>query len=344
MPWTRDEMAQRAARGRAAGDLDTGGHAAGVRADGRRDARDAESMETVVATKLAGAELLATAMAALEPNRTIYFSSIAGWVGGAGQGNYAAANAALDALAARRSAEGKPTLSVAWGPWQALGMTASLSEQHLERLSALGYSSLARDTAFALLGRVIAAQGHDVVSILEVDPSRLSQLPGGGAFWRQLSGNAQTQRALGTHAIESQALVQEEGALVARVSGLSREDAVSEIQDYLAQVVCDFTGAGSRAELELDTGFFDLGLESLAALEMRKRLEKDLGKKLKSTLLLDYPTIEKMSLELVDGFRSTADLESDRAQAQGGGDSEVGGDDAFSEDELLKLLEKELGD
>src|SRR5690606_14457272 len=45
-------------------------------------------------------------------------------LGSAGQGNHAAANAFMDALAVRRRVEGLAGLSVGWGAWSEIGAAA----------------------------------------------------------------------------------------------------------------------------------------------------------------------------------------------------------------------------
>ncbi|KKJ03309.1 hypothetical protein XF14_29160 [Burkholderia gladioli] len=103
-------------------------HAAGVLDDARLVDQDAARLRRVAAPKLDGARHLLDALAGASPAAPLdfvwLFSSITALHGGAGQANYAAANAALDALARRRRAEGRPALSLCLGAVAGEGMAA----------------------------------------------------------------------------------------------------------------------------------------------------------------------------------------------------------------------------
>ncbi len=96
----------------------------------------------------------------------VLFSSIVGVLGNAGQANYAAANAYLDAVAEQRRAEGLPVTSVAWGPWADAGMATA--DVLADRMSHDGLAPMDPVTAVAAL-RAAVAEGIPHATVLDVD-------------------------------------------------------------------------------------------------------------------------------------------------------------------------------
>ncbi|MBM7774892.1 acyl transferase domain-containing protein/NADPH:quinone reductase-like Zn-dependent oxidoreductase/acyl carrier protein [Actinokineospora baliensis] len=131
-------------------------HAAGERSDGTVKTLTAEQVERVLRPKVVGAWNLHELTAALDLDLFVLFSSAAGVLGAAGQGNYAAANASLDALARHRQALGLPATSLAWGVWAHRGaMTADLDSADLARIARSGVAPLSTADALALFDQAL---------------------------------------------------------------------------------------------------------------------------------------------------------------------------------------------
>ncbi|WP_425264968.1 SDR family NAD(P)-dependent oxidoreductase, partial [Streptomyces yokosukanensis] len=143
-------------------------HTAGVLDDGVLDALTPERFESVLRAKATSALNLheLTLELGVELEAFVLFSSMSGMTGSAGQGNYAAANAYLDALAEQRRAAGLAATSIAWGPWAEGGMAA---DEALEaRMRRDGLPPMAPETAMAVLRQSVGASG-DAAALLVAD-------------------------------------------------------------------------------------------------------------------------------------------------------------------------------
>src|SRR5262249_22468115 len=131
-------------------------HTAGVLDDGTVTALTPEQVDAVFRPKADAAWHLHELTRDLR--HFVLFSSVAGVVGNAGQGNYAAANAFLDALAHRRRALGRPAQSLSWGLWApASGMTAAMAATDRARLARSGVAPIDEERGLALLDAALAA-------------------------------------------------------------------------------------------------------------------------------------------------------------------------------------------
>ena len=141
-------------------------HAAGVLQDGLLVQLDAAAFDTVLRPKMAGGWLLHRLLRDDPLDFFVLFSSAGSMLGQPGQGNYAAANAFLDALAHHRQAQGQPALSINWGAWAGQGFADSVGGKRLAaRLALLGISSIAPEQALELLGRLLGRSAPQVVAV-----------------------------------------------------------------------------------------------------------------------------------------------------------------------------------
>ncbi len=221
--------------------------------------------------------------------------------GAQGQGNYAAGNAFLDALAAYRRASGLAGVSLAWGWWaQASGMTGRMGGRDVARLSRGGLAPLSAGQALALFDAGVALDHPNVVAA-RLDQAALGALAAAGGVPPLLSGlvRGPARRVVDNDAAASMS------ALVRRLSGLS----AGEQHNLLRQLVCSHvaivlgTDGDDGDDVDPDKTFQDLGFDSLTAVELRNRLKTTTGLALSPTLIFDYPTPTAVARHLLDNFQ-----------------------------------------
>ncbi|OLZ63797.1 beta-ketoacyl synthase [Streptomyces sp. IMTB 2501] len=281
-------------------------HAAGVLDDGLLTDLTPERLTAVMRPKTDAAWHLHELTRDLGLAAFVLFSSAAGTLGAAGQANYAAGNAFLDALAARRRTEGLPALSLGWGLWDTgEGMAAGLGETELRRLARDGILPLPADRALALFDRALTAPGTPAADRALLLPVRVQVTDDAPALVRGLAPTA-VRRTVRT-ATEAPASV---AALPERLARLNGADAQKLLVETVCGHVADVLGHGSGSAVDPQRSLGDLGVDSMAALELRNRLSADTGLRLSTTLTFDYPTSEALARHLFEelGGDTSSDL------------------------------------
>ncbi|MET9888361.1 SDR family NAD(P)-dependent oxidoreductase, partial [Streptomyces sp. NPDC006430] len=260
-------------------------HAAGVIDDGLVSSLDAERLDTVLRPKADGAWNLHELTQGMDLSAFVLFSSTATLLDGAGQGNYAAANVFLDALATARRAAGLPATSLAWGLWTGVGgMGGQLDEAALRRIERLGLQVLTPAENLALLDGALTATGGEgaVVPVrfnLRTLQARAAEVP---SVLRGLVRPA--RRSAGTGGVPV------EQSLARRLAGLSRAERGEALLDLVRTQVAAVLGHDGADRINPTRAFNEMGFDSLAAVELRNRLSSSIGLPLAATLIFDYPS------------------------------------------------------
>ncbi|MFD9634909.1 type I polyketide synthase, partial [Streptomyces violascens] len=261
-------------------------HTAGTVADGTLETLTAEQFTAVLRAKVTATVNLHEATRDQELSAFVLFSSVAGTLGAPGQGNYAAANAFLDAFAEQRRAHGLPATSVAWGPWAETGMAADGTGVQA-RIRRGGFVPMAPHLALTALRRAIE-HGAPTATLADIDWSRYaavftatrpSRLVGDLPALRQTTPSAGTPHA-----------ALREPALRRRLAGLSPAARPSFVLDLVRTQVAAVLGHTGTSGIGAERAFSDLGFDSLTTVELRNTLTAGTGLKLPATLVYDYPT------------------------------------------------------
>ena len=271
-------------------------HAAGVVDDGVISSLSAERVEAVLRPKVDAAWHLHELTRDGELARFVVFSSLAGVVDGAGQGNYAAANAFVDALAVARAGEGLPAVSLAWGPWsEERGMAGRIGARDEARMRAAGLVSLTADQGLALLDAGLEAGQPHLVAARFV-PSALGRRGDLPAMLRELAGPAarpivdpSEAPAAGTDGVPP---------VVAELAHLSAPQRQRRLLDVVCGQAAATLGHDSAEAIDADRPFQEFGFDSLTAVELRNRLHTVTGLRLTPTLVFDHPTPRALAAHL----------------------------------------------
>ncbi|WUL56292.1 SDR family NAD(P)-dependent oxidoreductase [Amycolatopsis sp. NBC_00348] len=256
-------------------------HTAGVLDDGTFDALDAARVDAVFRPKADAAVYLDELTRDLGLSAFVLYSSVAGVLGSAGQANYAAANAFLDALAARRRAAGHPAVSLAWGMWaEASTMTAGLGEADDARVDRSGMTRLDAARGLRLLDAALTADDAVLVPVA-LDLPVLRGHARSGVLPSILWGVAGRGRRTAQAASASTGLLAE----LAGLDAAGQLAALTELVRTEAAVVL-----GSGAGIGVAKAFRDAGFDSLTAVELRNRLTAATGVTLPATVVFDYPS------------------------------------------------------
>ncbi|MEU1792194.1 SDR family NAD(P)-dependent oxidoreductase [Streptomyces sparsogenes] len=268
-------------------------HAAGTLDDAVVTAQSDARLARVWQAKATAALNLHQATTGLPLGLFVTFSSAAGVIGNVGQAGYAAANAYVDALVARRRAAGLPGVSIAWGLWeQTSGLTGHLSDADLARLHRSGLVPLPTGQALDLLDAA-CHPGHSLVVAAGIDVRGLpaADLP---TMLRGLTGRAGRPTAAGALGTDPAQATE----LARRLAGLDAAGRLAAATDLVRGCVAVVLGHDSPAEVRTDMPFKDLGFESVTAVELRNRLSAHCGLRLPATLAFDHPTPDALAAYL----------------------------------------------
>jgi len=276
--------------------LDAVIHAAGVLDDGLVESLTPDRVERVLGPKALAAHHLHELTRDLDLSAFVLFSSMSGVLGNAGQASYAAGNAFLDALAETRRADGLPATSIAWGAWAGDGMAAGLEDS----LRRHGLSPMRPELATRALADALD-DGETTLTVGDIDWARFA--PTWAAGRRRALLVEVADQAL---AIEEAPETHAEQQLLARLAPMSDAERRRHLLALVLGETAAVLGHADPGRLDAETGFFDLGLDSLMALQLRRRLQRATGLTLPSTLAFDHPSPSALAGLLHEELRPDA--------------------------------------
>ncbi|HET6705584.1 MAG TPA: type I polyketide synthase [Amycolatopsis sp.] len=262
-------------------------HAAGVLDDGLIGSLTPDKIDRVLRPKVDAAWALHELTKDAGLAAFVLYSSAASAFGGAGQGNYAAANAFLDALAAHRRAHGLAGLALGWGYWAGPGgaMTGHLDRAELAgRMARAGVLPIDERDGMALFD---AALGSDRASVFPVR-LHLAQLRSLAATTPLPAVLRDVGRTVARRVVREDA--GSDRSVLSGLAGLPAAERVEALTELVRSTVAEVLGHGTVADVEPARPFKELGFDSLASVEVRNRLAAATGLRLRATIAFDHPT------------------------------------------------------
>jgi acyl transferase domain-containing protein/NADPH:quinone reductase-like Zn-dependent oxidoreductase/acyl carrier protein len=275
-------------------------HSAMVIEDGLLMNLSESQLEKVLRPKISGAMLLDELTRRDRLDLFVLYSSATSVFGNPGQGAYVAANLALEALASRRASESLPSTCVAWGPIGDAGYLARNQQIKNALVSRMGGRALDSEEALETLGSLIT-QGVVNVAWLDLDWEKLAKFlpsvesPRFEAFRHELE--------------EQSAHGGEVRSIREQFAGLNQDQAIELLQEHLAQSIAGILRMDA-AQLDHRKSLFDVGMDSLMAVELAATLEESLSIKLPMMILSEGPTLQKLAQRIAGMILNDASHES----------------------------------
>jgi pimaricinolide synthase PimS1 len=261
-------------------------HAAGAIDDGLIGSLTDSSFASTFVPKAHAAWHLHELTQSLDLSMFVLFSSVAGVLGSPGQGNYAAANTFLDSLAAHRRARGLPAVSIAWGLWEQVSeLTAELDDVDRTRMARGGVLGLSTDEALELFDRASVADSPALVIAARFDLAALRAAKRAEILPDVLSGLVRDRAAR----------PQGRGVIARRLADAPEPEREALALELIRAEIAVVLGHESAAAIDSRAAFKDLGFDSLAAVELRNRLNVATGLALPATLVFDHPNAHSLA-------------------------------------------------
>jgi acyl transferase domain-containing protein/acyl carrier protein len=268
-------------------------HAAGILDDDILLQLDQERLLSVMAPKISGAWNLHSLTLDTSLDFFVLFSSAASLLGSPGQGNYAAANEFLNALAHHRRARGLPALSINWGPWGEVGLAARTDRKG--RLAFRGFASMSPKQGVETLGQLL---GQDI--------SEIAVIPANWQHWDQFYPAASRSRMVAHLSREESGVPPKADDQPGKVELTRREllatgpgERQELLETYLGMQIARVMGL-SAPKLDVHQALNNLGLDSLMAVELKNLVEARFKVRVPVVTFLEGISLNRLVKQILD--------------------------------------------
>lgn len=271
-----------------------------VISDGMLLKQDWESFGKFLTSKVAGVWNLHAQTQDLPLEFFVLFSSIVSQIGSPAQGNYAAVNAFLDVLAYHRLLQGLPVLSINWATWNETDIAAALGKLGEQRWKAIGIDLIDPAQGLQILQQLLG-ESYNQVTVMPVNWSKFfQQFPFGfeppflSAIAHEIKSSSSATSASTNQPYQLLPILEK--------TPPNQQHAV--LVSYIQSEAATVLGIDASQKLQPHLGFFEMGIDSLMALDLKNRLQVTLGQELPATLIFEYSNIDALSRYLITEYLS----------------------------------------
>jgi acyl transferase domain-containing protein/NADPH:quinone reductase-like Zn-dependent oxidoreductase/acyl carrier protein/short-subunit dehydrogenase len=303
-------------------------HAAGILDDAVIANLTSEHFINVMRAKIQGAWNLHQLTLDLPLYFFVLYSSVASVFGSPGQGNYAAANAFLDSLVYYRKKLGINGLSINWGPWSEGGMATRKGTD--VALKEHGVQPIPSSEGLQILQDLALSDATQVV-VFPVDWKLAAQ---SNPFFIHMFSEFLDGKTTGSH----------QNHILEKILAAPQTMQYSLLTNHIRHIICNILHLPSATTFDKNVSFVDLGMDSLATVELRNTVQRSLGFMLPTTLFINYPTLEALITYLADKIgisppQISSHISPEETQAPESIETDL---DRFSTEELAARLDRKL--
>jgi acyl carrier protein/NAD(P)-dependent dehydrogenase (short-subunit alcohol dehydrogenase family) len=248
-----------------------------------------DQVRAMLRPKVEGLLLLERLTRSLHLDFMVLFSSSTALLGAAGYAHYAAANAFLDATALTLDRPGRRVISINWGTWQAMRLASAESQRSFREA---GLEPIVAADALQALGSLLSGERAQMM-VAQID-------------WTVLKPLHESRRVRPLLARFGDDAPQTQGdddaplqaTLVSRLTGADASQRAEIVTEWLQDEVSAVLGLADSRSVPLGQGLFEMGMDSLMSVELRKRLERGIGRSVPATLTFNYPNIAALAAYL----------------------------------------------